>query len=588
MKINKVISKGPIEYLAKKKDKVFDLTIATVPSNAKYLASLFVRLSRTTKEGGVVILITSDSTTDFCESGKSFECVSIAKGGNFFLLDTMIYSNLGSIDPYFTSSQDRLKRYADCFKYMFVFTKGVPKTFNPIATKNVGNVWTFDDIDQHLSVSDQCAEDLILTYSNEGDLVFIPYGDDGTIAKIALQYKRDWIMADVPKKDKKAIRNFIKQDVISFSLFTPDKIGNKTPKLRGKTQFAAHVDDNSFNLVTPDSSIFISGDEWNKMSKKEKKKTIKKLWKHYRKHGFPYPTFTDAELNGAFNKLCAIKTKDLILAKDNIIKRDATGLKVANAFMPHMWGIKSHGFLTPLESFNDPKQFVRAIRKSVKFAGNISDGTLRSAFRWVSGTQMVSNFRPTVAKYFYDHYSGDGRVIDYSCGYGGRLVAACASKNLKAYYGADPCKETFRNLKRLKKAYGDGTKIVLKNTGFENTVFQRGGFDLCFSSPPYFNQEEYGDEADQSFINFNTKEKWRDNFLYGAIIKKCWNYLKPGGYFAINIANVQMYKDLEEDTVRLARKRGFLLRKTYLMSLSRLFTGAAFKYEPIFLFQKPK
>jgi len=526
--------------LAKIKKRSIALSIVQTPPD-KNVSNIMEALFSRTKKGGIVIWIASDTTKNFNESGVVAKQLKWIRKTGFNVVDTMIYSNVGSIDPYFTSSQDRLKRYADCFKYMFVLSIGKPKTFNPIATKNIGNVWTFNDIDQHLSISDQCAEDLILTYSNEKDIVFIPFGDNGTIAKIAQEYGRLFIMTDVSKKDKRAVKDFINQDVISFSIIKPDK--KKKKKVRGKTQAGVILDDKSFEIER-DNSIFVSGEEIKKMTKKEYKKFVKRLWKHYRKVGFPYPTFTDAELNASFQKLVEIDVTTLCI-KENILKRDATGLKIANAYMPHMWGIKSHNFKTPLESFNDPKQFIRAIQKSVKFSGNVTDGTLRSAFRWVTGTQMVSNFRPTIAKYFYDLYSApNGRVVDFSCGYGGRLIAACASTGLKEYWGADPCKETFKNLKRLKRDYGKNKKIVLKNTGFENTVFKRGYFDLCFSSPPYFNQEEYGDENDQSFINFNTKEKWRKNFLYGAIIKKCWKYLRPGGYFIINIANVQMYKDL--------------------------------------------
>ena len=66
----------------------------------------------------------------------------------------------------------------------------------------------------------------------------------------------------------------------------------------------------------------------------------------------------------------------------------------------------------------------KAIRKRIKLDDNMSDMGMRKTFSWVSGTQKVSNFRPTIAKYIYDNYSNNGNVLDYSAGYGGRLIGA--------------------------------------------------------------------------------------------------------------------------------------------------------------------
>ena len=72
-------------------------------------------------------------------------------------------------------------------------------------------------------------------------------------------------------------------------------------------------------------------------------------------------------------------------------------------------------------------------------------------------------------------------------------------------------------------------------------------------------------------------------------MENCWVGLKPNCFMLINIANVKSYKNLEEDTIRIAKEIGFLHTDTYHYSLSSMPSNDdAYKYEPVFIFQKSK
>jgi SAM-dependent methyltransferase len=385
-------------------------------------------------------------------------------------------------------------------------------------------------------------------------------------------------MSEVPKKQVKIVKQNISYGTSSFDL-------SKVKKPKIKPVKRTLITSPSFAIKKdPTRKIFISSDEFNGLSVKDKKEALKRIFLHYRKNGFPYPEFTDRQIQAEMYKLKLLDT-DTLLAPNNIIKRNKIGLAVANAYMPHMYGIRSHNFTTPMEAFEDTKIFLRAIKKAIDFNGGVRDSTIRSSLKWVTGTQMVSNFRPTVAKYIYDHYAGSGRVLDFSCGYGGRLIGAISSNRVHTYAGTDPCVPTYKQLLKIKKDLGEDKRIKIKNEPFEDAKFKKNSFDLAFSSPPYFHQEEYGDEEGQSFNRYPTKEKWRDGFL-SPLIKNCFRYLKDDGHFILNIANIETYKTFEEDALKLAERTGFVLEKTYLMALSKLFTSTAFKFEPIFCFKK--
>ena len=330
-------------------------------------------------------------------------------------------------------------------------------------------------------------------------------------------------------------------------------------------------------------NIFINNKIWAKFSDEELEQFTTQIYNHYRENGFPYFKLNDKEIDKEILKLREYNT-NTILESDNKLKQVMLGLNLVNFFMPHMWDTKCHSFTTPMNAFTDDKMFLKAIKKRIQLGSNMSDAGMRKALSWVSGTHRVSNFRPTIAKWIYDNFSGDGNVLDFSCGYGGRLFGALSSEKVKSYTGTDPCLKTFNCLIEMKERINNNKDVIIYNKPFEDLDLPNDYYDLSFSSPPYFNTEEYSYEDTQSFIRYKTKDEWRDNFL-NPLIKKNFISLKKDGYFIINIANVKTYPTLEEDTLTICKNIGFELITTYKMSLSALMSKG-FKYEPIFVFKK--
>lgn len=85
-------------------------------------------LYRITKVGGVVVWVVGDATIKGSETGTSFKQAIYFMECGFNLHDTMIYKKANPIPQ-------NHNRYEQCFEYMFVFSKGKPKTFNPIRVK---------------------------------------------------------------------------------------------------------------------------------------------------------------------------------------------------------------------------------------------------------------------------------------------------------------------------------------------------------------------------------------------------------------------------------------------------------------------
>jgi len=185
-------------------------------------------LFRVIKQGGVVVWVVGDATVKGSETGTSFRQALYFMECGFNLHDTMIWEK-----QTFTATGALKTRYAQVFEYMFIFTKGKIKTFNPIKdrpTKGIRkkqgtvrqadgttkeqsslgkvyaekeaqrfNVWRINtEVSNNnrfhpAQFSEKLAEDHILSWSNEGDTVLDPFMGSGTTGKMALLNNRKFI-----------------------------------------------------------------------------------------------------------------------------------------------------------------------------------------------------------------------------------------------------------------------------------------------------------------------------------------------------------------------------------------------------------
>ena len=122
-----------VEGLKLLKDESIDLTVTSPPyDNLRTyngysfdFESVAKELYRVTKLGGVVVWVVGDATVKGSETGTSFKQALYFKEIGFNLHDTMIYEKAQAC---FGSNLC----YLQSFEYMFVFSKGKPKSINLI------------------------------------------------------------------------------------------------------------------------------------------------------------------------------------------------------------------------------------------------------------------------------------------------------------------------------------------------------------------------------------------------------------------------------------------------------------------------
>jgi site-specific DNA-methyltransferase (adenine-specific) len=247
MQIDAIHNMDCLDGLRALPDECVDLTVASPPYdklrtyngssrwNQEAFAEFAPELYRVTKKGGVVVWIIGDMTVKGSETGTSFRNALGFMDVGFGAHDWMIYRKRGVAFP-------ETNRYYPGFEFMFVLSKGKPKTAHllrdrpnlragstthgtermsdgrliPKTCRRRGvtrivpemgvryNVWEYPIGAGHATKDryayrhsaifpERLAEDHIRSWSAPGDLVLDPFLGSGTTAKMAILNDRHYL-----------------------------------------------------------------------------------------------------------------------------------------------------------------------------------------------------------------------------------------------------------------------------------------------------------------------------------------------------------------------------------------------------------
>jgi len=202
------------------------------------------KLYKMLNDGGVIIWVVGDKTKNGSESLTSFKHALYFNSLGLNLHDTMIYRKLN-----YTPLTHR--RYEQEFEYMFCFSKGKPKTFNPIKipckyagtetwgkpsyyktdddeltnipkkvvsdTKIKGNIFEYGVGSLHTGKIKHpavfpldLARDMVQSWSNEGDIIFDPFMGSGTTGVACKNLNRKFIGIELDEGYFKIAKDRIK------------------------------------------------------------------------------------------------------------------------------------------------------------------------------------------------------------------------------------------------------------------------------------------------------------------------------------------------------------------------------------------
>jgi len=253
---NTIIQGDCLEVMKEMPDSSIDMVITSPPYDnlRDYKGYVFdfegiaKELFRIIKVGGVVVWVVGDATTKGSETGTSFKQALYFKEIGFNLHDTMIYLKQNPIPL-------THNRYEQGFEYMFILSKGRPKTFNPIkdntlsfgaythrrntgrvkesATRNREEITITKETKYRINTwkyvigskkyetgihpapfPEQLASDHIKSWSNEGDIILDPMNGSGTTTKMAKLLNRNYIGIEISPEYCEISRQRLRQEIL--------------------------------------------------------------------------------------------------------------------------------------------------------------------------------------------------------------------------------------------------------------------------------------------------------------------------------------------------------------------------------------
>lgn len=243
-RLNQILQADCLKELPQFPDSSIDLSVFSPPyddirdykKNWRFdFVSLGRELYRVTEDGGVAVVVIGDATRNFAKTLTSFRlAVNWVDEIGWKLFETVIYKRDGNPGAWWNT------RFRVDHEYVFMFFKGQkPKTFHKehlmVPSKHAGKVYTGTDrltnggfkviqpkavnsmkcrgtvwqyatsntegnrlkLQHPATFPDKLAEDLILCFSEPGDIVLDPMCGSGTTCVMARKHYRNFIGIEI-------------------------------------------------------------------------------------------------------------------------------------------------------------------------------------------------------------------------------------------------------------------------------------------------------------------------------------------------------------------------------------------------------
>ncbi len=203
------------------------------------------------------------------------------------------------------------------------------------------------------------------------------------------------------------------------------------------------------------------------------------------------------------------------------------------------YDINFYEFITNIEEFKKKKFIANMLKyyEDVKNKNKTKNNYVVLKEVYNICISAINIFRPLVAMEIYAKYNPSS-ILDFTCGWGGRLVGACAL-NIPNYIGIDINTNLINPYLEMKTFFKNISETNV-DIFFESAVtfdYSKITYDMVLTSPPYYFLEKYSNND-----NYSSKIEMKNSF-YIPVISNTYKYLKIGGHYCLNI-NKEIYEDI--------------------------------------------
>ena len=343
-------------------------------------------------------------------------------------------------------------------------------------------------------------------------------------------------------------------------------------------------------------------DPWTRADDAGKQAIQDEVFNIYRSVGIVPITYYS--LDGCRQQVNELATKTKSVKNRQLGVGNNEGLAFGRFWFPNMQDARwnDNATVSIRARFNHDNKLKRAIKLAYvhrdEGADTVIPKNIRRALELVNGG-TIQNFKPMNARAVWEHICPvfRGNLLDFSSGYGGRMLGAMTSNLRYHYTGIDPNTRTFQGLEALGELLDEqniGSGYDMHCCPSEEFEPEPGFYDAAFSSPPYFNLETYTNEPTQCMNRYTTLSAWFDGYV-APTLQMVHKGLADDGIYAVNIADYKNGKEqfaIVDQWKELSKQVGFEYQETVDMILNvRPGVGnnkleKAYKSEGIYIFRK--
>ena len=224
------------------------------------------------------------------------------------------------------------------------------------------------------------------------------------------------------------------------------------------------------------------------------------------------------------------------------------------------------------------------------FCEKTLSGNIRTCFNLTTNqiAGVPTNYPIGSVRKILKNVKQGSNYLDFSCGWGGRLLGVMSMP--VNYYGTDPNHLLCEKLIEISSIYKElnriTTSVNIKAIGSETFIPEwENLMDISFSSPPYFDLEDY--KIGKQSINNKNYTQWLEEY-WTPTIKNIYKYLKDDGIFGVNIKNIPRL-NLKDDMLEIVENNGFIHEQNVELEVrnrNRVSMFGCNSNENIYLFSK--
>jgi len=321
-----------------------------------------------------------------------------------------------------------------------------------------------------------------------------------------------------------------------------------------------------------DGRFYSSGNSEDEMVR------AKVLFRQMRQKDFPYPDVADD--NAYVDILERLCSRNISFVENRLVY-SPIGIKICSDLCPQIYEMGAKGSLSPVEIFKDDNLLIDSIRRTLKYAEKDTIASIRSGFKTYKNNRSVGLFPPIWAKSVLCdlNINPNSKLLDFSCGFGGRLIGSYTSGKIKYYMGIDPLMSNINSHNKILQIIKK--HAVLNSKSFEadfvcgcaeDVIFSLNDrYDIIMTSPPYFDKELYAKNSDQSYLKYPNYDQWINLWLK-PVLKGAYDLLNDNGLmiiFASDYGKINFGQDSKSIMEGLFQKVGYRLFKVPRVEYSR-------------------